>query len=168
MAIVRWRRWNLLDQAGPWDLLSEVADLRRDVERVFARWQSGDERGFLPATDVVTKDQDIIVKMELPGLDPEKDLDFKVEGDMLVVSGRRDEEREVKDEHYQLRERRSGSFYRSFPLPEGVTSDSISAVYNNGILELTLPGAARITQAEPKRIPVKTGDKTKSIEAKAA
>jgi len=168
MAIVRWRRWNLLDQAGPWDLLDEVAGLRRDIERVFARWQSGEERSFLPATDVVTKDKDVIVKMELPGLDPEKDLDIRVEGDTLVVSGRRSEEREVKDENYQLRERRSGSFYRSFPLPEGVTSESISAAYSNGILELTLAGAARIAQAEPKRIQVKTGKEMRSIEAKAA
>jgi HSP20 family protein len=168
MAIVRWRRWNLLDQAGPWDLLDEVASLRRDVERAFTRWQSGDERSFLPATDVVTKDKDIIVKMELPGLDPEKDLDIKVEGDTLVVSGRRSEEREVKDENYQLRERRSGSFYRSFPLPEGVTSDSITAAYDNGILELTLAGAAQISRVESKRIEVKTGKEAKSIETKAA
>lgn len=168
MAIVRWRRWNLLDQARPWDLLSEISDLRRDMEQIFARWQTGDQRGFLPATDVVTKDKDVVVKMELPGLDPEKDLDIKVEGDMLVVSGQRNEEREVKEENYQLRERRYGSFYRSFPLPEGVSSDAISAAYNNGILEITLAGAAQIAEVQPKRIEVKTGKEAKTIEAKAA
>lgn len=168
MAIVRWRRWNLFDQAEPWGLLDEVASLRRDIERVFTRWQSGEERGFFPATDIVTRDNDIIVKMELPGLDPEKDLDIKVEGDTLVVSGRRNEEREVKEGEYQLRERRYGSFYRSFPLPEGTSSEAIAATYDSGILELTLSGAAQIAQAEPKRIQVKTGKEPKSIEAKAA
>jgi len=168
MAIVRWRRWNLLDRMEPWDLLDEVAGLRRDIERFFSRWQSGDERGFFPATDVVTKDKDIIVKMELPGLDPEKDLDIKVEGDTLVVSGRRNEEREVKEGEYQLRERHYGSFYRSFPLPEGVSSEAVTATYDNGVLELTLAGAAQIAQVEPKRIEVKTGKEQKSIAAKAA
>jgi len=168
MAIVRWRRWNLLDQMEPWNLLDEIVGLRRDVEQILAGWQSGEARSFFPATDVVTKDKDIILKMELPGLDPEKDLDIKVEGDTLVVSGRRDKEREVKDETFQLRERRHGSFYRSFPLPEGVSSEAISATYDKGILELTLSGAAQTAQVEPKRIQVKTGKEAKSIEAKAA
>lgn len=168
MAIVGWRRWNLLDQGGPWDLLDEVAGLRRDIERVFARWQAGEDRGFLPATDVVTKDKDVVIKMELPGIDPEKDLDIRVEGDALVVSGQRDEERERKEGGYQLRERRSGRFYRSFPLPEGMNSEDIAATYNDGVLELTLPGAAQAAQAEPKRIQVKTGKEPKSIESMAA
>jgi HSP20 family protein len=168
MAIARWRRWNLLDQARPWDLFDEIAGLRRDVERMFDRWQPGDRRGFLPPTDVVTKDGDIVIRMELPGLDPEKDLELRVEGEMLVVSGRRSEEREENEENYQLRERHYGSFYRSLSLPEGISADAIKAAYNDGILEITLPGAAQIAQVQPRRIQVKTGKEAKPIEAKAA
>lgn len=168
MAIVRWRRWNLLDEARPWNFFDEIAGLRRDIEQIFARWQSGDQRGFLPATDVVTKDKDVVIQMELPGLDPKKDLEVKVEGDMLVVSGRHSEDREVRDENYQLRERHYGSFYRSIPLPEGLGPEAITAVYDNGVLELTLAGAAQIAQVAPKRIEVKTGKEAKTIEAKAA
>lgn len=159
MAIIRWRPWNLLD---------DIADLRREMEQMLGRWQVDDGRSFLPATDIVTKDKDVVIKMELPGLDPEKDLDIKVDGGALVVSGRREKEREVSEADYHLRERSYGSFYRRFPLPEGVSADAISATYNDGVLEVTLAGAARITQGESKRIEVKSGKEAKRIEAKAA
>ncbi|HSL67028.1 MAG TPA: Hsp20/alpha crystallin family protein, partial [Actinomycetota bacterium] len=76
-------------------------------------------RPFLPATDVYAKDGDLIVRVELPGVDPREDVSVKVEGGELVVRGERKQKEEVKDEAYYRMEASFGSFERRIPMPEG-------------------------------------------------
>jgi HSP20 family protein len=74
-----------------------------------------------------------------------------VEGDMLVIKGRRAEEKEIKEENYYCAERATGEFYRAFTLPEGVDPGTVQATYKNGVLEVKMP---RPVAAEAKKLKV--------------
>jgi HSP20 family protein len=113
-----------------------------DVDRFFADWPLApaqqESRTWSPAVDVYEDDKSIVVKADLPDVD-EKDLDIHVEDGMLTVKGERKFEKETKDRNFHRVERSYGSFSRSFALPEGVEQDKISAAYNKGVLEVTVP-----------------------------
>ena len=94
---------------------------------------------------------DVVVKASLPGFKPEE-VDISITGDTLTIKGEHKDEKEVKDEDYFYKERRYGSFSRSLILPIQVQSDKAEAVFEDGILTLTLPKAEEI---KPKQIKVK-------------
>ena len=122
-----------------------------DVDRFFADWPFSsaqrEPRTWSPAVDVYEDDKSIVVKADLPDVD-EKDIDIHVEDGMLTVKGERKFEKETKDKNFHRVERSYGSFSRSFALPEGVEQDKISAAYNKGVLEVTVPK----TPAKPKNV----------------
>jgi HSP20 family protein len=94
-----------------------------------------------------------VVKAELAGLDPEKDVDISVHNGMLHIAVERREEEKTEERDYVRREIRYGSFHRDLPLPEGASESDVKATYKNGVLEIRVPIAA----AEPrKQIPVVT------------
>lgn len=108
--------------------------------------------GFRPATEIVKDGDDAVVRVELPGVDVEKDVNVELDQGRLVIHGeRRDEHAEDKDGR-TLREVRYGSFRRSFQLPAHVTSDALSASYDAGVLTVRVAGAYAGTQA--KRIAI--------------
>jgi HSP20 family protein len=114
----------------------------------------GQQRGqgvaeWAPAIDAVQKDDDLVVRAELPGAKPE-DVEVTVHQGVLTISGKREEQREEERGEYLVRERRSGSFRRSLQLPEGIDENSIRARFDNGVLEVTVEGAA--AAQGPKRI----------------
>ena len=106
-----------------------------------------------PAVDLVERDNDFELAAELPGLE-EKNIELKVTNGVLTVRGSREENREEKKEDYHLKERRYGSFERSFRVPETVDQDKIEASFKNGVLTVTMPKAAE-AQKPAKTIPVK-------------
>lgn len=112
-----------------------------------------------PRVDVTTRGDDLVIEAELPGIRPE-DVEIEVEGNQLIMRGQiRDERREEDPERgIVYRERRFGSFYRAIPLPEGVNLDNAQANFNNGVLEVVIPGAARQIRPERRRIPVQGVD----------
>lgn len=113
-------------------------------------------RPFLPVTDVFVRDDDVVVRLELPGIDPEKDVSVTFEDGQLVIRGERRREEEVKEEAYYRMEAAFGTFERRFPVPEGVDEDKIVAAYSHGILEITLPKVAKVLESpKAKEIPVK-------------
>lgn len=93
-----------------------------------------------------------VLRAELPGVDPEKDVEVTVEGDMLTIHGERREE--TKDKHH--REFHYGSFRRTVTLPKGTKSEDITASYHDGVLEVRVP----MEQAETPslKIPVQRGE----------
>ena len=120
---------------------------------------------WAPAVDVLTRDDDVVVRAELSGVDPAKDVEISLHDGMLTIRGeRRQEDRKETDQYVRL-ERRYGSFERSLPIPEGVNADDIKAEYRNGVLQVVIPGAAQISSV--KKIPVQVGDGStaKTIEA---
>jgi HSP20 family protein len=101
--------------------------------------------------DVLQKDGDLVVRAELPGVKPE-DVDITVQDRVLTISGERKAEQETERGGYFVRERRHGTFRRSMTLPEGMDEEGIRARFEDGVLEVTLQGAAAVR--EPKRIQV--------------
>jgi HSP20 family protein len=92
-----------------------------------------------------------VVRAELPGIDPDEDVELTVTDGMLHIEAERREEEETEDKGYVRRELRYGSFSRSLPLPEGATEADITATYKDGILEIRVPAP----QPPPaKKIPV--------------
>ena len=140
---------------GFWDPLSEVNRMFDDMFGGLARRPGGQQRGQLtewaPAVDVLQRDGDLVVRAELPGVRPE-DVDITLHDNVLTLSGERREEQEEQRGGYYVRERRRGTFSRSMTLPEGVNEDSIRARYENGVLEVTIEGAAAVR--EPRRIQI--------------
>jgi HSP20 family protein len=110
-------------------------------------WSLG---AWAPAVDIYEQDGNIVLKAELPGVDP-KDFDVRVENNILTLRGERKLDEEVTKESYHRVERSYGTFTRSFTLPNVVDTDKIKAEYNDGILRLTLP---KREEAKPKQISI--------------
>ena len=143
-----------------------LGDLHREVDRVFENFWSGfgapsplgEKSGGLAfdvRVDTSEDDKAYHVTAELPGMD-EKAIDLKVSGNMLTVTGEKQEEKEEKKRGYHVSERRYGSFERSFRIPETVEVEKIDATFRNGVLTVTLPKKAGVEAAE-KKIAVKSG-----------
>jgi HSP20 family protein len=110
---------------------------------------------FIPTTDVFARNGALVIKIDLPGVEP-KDIHVKVfEGD-LTVTGERKAEKEVKEEGYFRKETAYGFFERHMRVPKGIKESEIKAEYDNGVLEISMPREAK-EEALPKakEIPVK-------------
>ena len=104
--------------------------------------------GFSPAAEIAKDGEDAVVRLELPGVDVEKDVNVEVDHGRLVIHGeRRDEHAEEKDGR-TLREVRYGSFRRSFQLPAHVSGEAVSATYDAGVLTVRVAGAYAGAQAQ--------------------
>ena len=106
---------------------------------------------WAPSVDVLQKDGDLVVRVEMPGVKPE-DVHVAVHNRVLTISGERKVDEEEERAGYYVRELRPGSFQRSMILPEGVDEEKIHARYQDGILEVALEGAA--AAREPKSIQI--------------
>lgn len=98
------------------------------------------EGGFAPPMDVVEKKDTIVVKAELPGIDPEE-IDISITGDILTVRGEKKHETKEEGEGYLRRERIFGSFSRAITLPAHVKPDKCDASYDCGVLAIRLQKA---------------------------
>ncbi len=103
------------------------------------------------AVDIREEDGAYVVEAEIPGL-TEKDIEVKVENDLLTIASKKEANREEKKGGYLLKERRSESFERTFVLPADVDREKIEARFENGLLVLSLP---KSEAAKPKQIEVK-------------
>jgi HSP20 family protein len=148
-----------------WDEMASLENRMEAMFRSFGLWTPGRNRigmlparPFAPAMDVVGKNGDIVIRLDLPGIDPAKDLTVTAEGGELTIHGERQETSEVKEEEYYRAETFKGTFERHIPLPEGAPPEKISAQYVDGVLEIFVPGAPKPTlETKPKKIPVKAG-----------
>jgi HSP20 family protein len=114
------------------------------------------DKPFVPVTDVFVRDEDLVIRVELPGIEP-GDLRVTIEDGSLVISGERKREEKVEEEAYYRMEAACGTFERFIPLPEGTEEHEIEALYTDGVLEVIVPAAAKVlAPPEPKTIPVKT------------
>lgn len=106
----------------------------------------------LPALDVSQTEKDVVVELEIPaGVDPEK-VDIAIEGEMLTAKGASEATEETKDKNYYRREIRRGSFERSVMLPAPVNADQAEAVYEKGIMKITIP---KVAEEKAKRVSVR-------------
>jgi len=132
----------------------EAADVFGRFDRLFEEWlrmMPFRPMGFprlLEAGDLIRveeyrEDGALVVRADLPGIDPAKDVELTVSHGVLHIEAERREEEKREEKGYLRREVRYGSFSRSLPLPEGVTEADITAAYKDGVLEIRIP--------EPKR-----------------
>ncbi len=108
-------------------------------------------QAWAPSVDVAETDKEVVVKADLPGVDP-KDVDISVADGSLVLRGHKKEEREEKGKNFRRTERFEGEFYRELPLPSGVDADKISATSSKGVVTITLP---KKPAAQAKKVAVK-------------
>jgi HSP20 family protein len=141
-----------------WDPFSALARLDSEFDDLVRRTWGSDLQvsGFVPAVDIVREDGDVVLTLELPGVDIESDVDIEVAPGRLTVSGERSTHSERTEGHTVVREMRSGSFRREFALPEHVTADDVEAGYDKGLLTIRVRQVTR-PQAAATKIAVTTG-----------
>jgi HSP20 family protein len=144
-----------------WEPIREFASLQDRMNRLF-NMNMNDNFGqvtaqeslaagsFIPPVDVYEDEQGISLKVEVPGIE-EKDIDIRLENNLLSVRGERKLESETKEENYHRIERRYGSFTRTFTLPNTVNTEDVKASYAKGVLTIHLGKRA---EAKPKQIKV--------------
>jgi HSP20 family protein len=142
-------------RGGFYDAHSEVNRLLDDMFGGLGR-RPGAQRTqataeWAPSVDVLQKDRDLVVRVEMPGVKPE-DVHVAVHNRVLTISGERKVDEQEERAGYYVRELRHGSFQRSMILPEGVEEEKIRARYQDGILEVALEGAA--AAREPRRVQI--------------
>jgi HSP20 family protein len=150
-----------------WDPYREFSSVQDRLNRLFnasfneGRDESLSTSNFAPAVDVYEDEHNITLKIEVPGID-EKDIDVRIENNILTVHGERKFEKEEKEENYRRVERQYGSFTRTFTLPNTVDTETVSANYEKGVLKVKL---AKKAEAKPKQIKVNVGSE-KTLEGK--
>jgi HSP20 family protein len=151
MAIVRWEPFR--------DLVSLQERMNRLFDESY-RSRGGAAAGqddewalggsWAPAVDIYEREGNIVLKAEIPGVDP-KNVDIRVENNTLTLRGERKLDDEIKRDSYHRVERSYGAFTRSFTLPNVVDQEKIKAEYKDGVLHLTLP---KREEAKPKQISI--------------
>ena len=140
-------------RSGFYDAHSEVNRLLDEMFGGLGRRPAGRRTQatveWAPSVDVLPKDGDLVVRAEMPGVKPEN-VEVAVHNGVLSISGERKVDEEEERAGYYVKELRHGSFRRSMLMPEGVEKDKIHARYQDGILEVTLGGAA--AAREPRRV----------------
>ena len=154
MAWLPWKRGMRAEVARP------VARFRKEMDRMFegflGDWLPTTLSGeglWGPALDVRETENEVIIDVEIPGLEP-GDLDVSVTDGRLTVKGEKKLEREEKKGDYRLAERSYGSFSRTVRLPAPVEVEKAEAVHKQGVLTITLP---KTEKSKPKKIRVKAG-----------
>lgn len=134
----------------------EFERMRREMDRLWDTFFEGglrrraEEGGeWLPSLDVAETKNELVVKAEVPGMNP-KDIDISLSDGVLTIKGEKRQEKEEKEADYHLVERSYGSFIRSVQLPKEVQSDKISASYKDGILKISLPKSEEAKKKEVK------------------
>ena len=132
--------------------------MREDMDKLFGSfWEAptfapwAAER-ISPTVDVFEKDNNIVLKVDVPGLSKE-DVEVTATEDSVSLRGEFKREEEVKEEGYYRHERRAGKFYRTIPMPAAIRADGVKANFKNGILEITAP---RTEEARPRerKVPI--------------
>jgi HSP20 family protein len=139
MSIIRWKPVQEL-MTIPSGVLEMEQNMNRMFGGLFGDLGTTDRLAWNPAVDVEEKDQEYIVRVELPGVRKE-DVQITARENTLTIRGEKKLEKETRESNFHRTERSYGSFERSFALPGNVSSGKIEASFRDGILEVTVPKA---------------------------
>ena len=150
-----------------WDPFRDLVTIRDKMNRLFedAVTQRGEEKelvasSWAPAVDIYEDESQLVLTAEIPGLS-EKDVEIKIEDNVLSIQGERKLQKETREENYHRIERAYGSFYRSFTLPNYVDEDKIRAEHENGVVKITMPKKAELKPRKVKIVPQTQEEKSK-------
>jgi HSP20 family protein len=138
-----------------WDPFRNVSSLQEQVNRLFEsslpnRSDNSTLTTWAPAVDIYETENELVLQADLPDIN-EKDLDVRVEHNVLTIRGERKLEQQVKEDNYLRIERTYGSFSRSFGLPNTVNTEAIKAEYKNGVLTVELP---KRPESKPQQVKI--------------
>ncbi|MGW1161531.1 Hsp20/alpha crystallin family protein [Streptomyces sp. NPDC002519] len=131
---------------------TEMDSLVRALTRPAAVTSPVRPAAFTPAAEIAYDGNDAVIRIEIPGVDADKDVSVEVDGTSLTIRGERRDERTQDKGPRTVREMRYGSFRRTFRLPERIDADTITAAHDNGILTVRVPGILGTTPT--RRIPI--------------
>ena len=140
-----------------WEPAREINSLQQEMNRLFTTFfdapAPGGARRWVPAMDLAEREGQLVLRADLPGMDRD-DVDVQIKDGVLTVSGERKFENESKGEGYHRVERSFGRFSRSLRLPRGVDASAVSASFDRGVLEVTVPKPA---QAQATKVAIGEG-----------
>ena len=141
---------------------------RSEVDDLFSRFLGGGEStplwsdgGYRVPTEVFHRDDNLVIRMDLPGINPD-DVEVTVQESTLLINGRRSFPYDPKEVRFARRGVFYGEFTQRVNLGKGLDVESISAAYDNGVLMIAIPYSAEV---QPKKISIEVGDGTKSLNA---
>ena len=150
MAMERWRPFGTADR---WEPFRNMSDIQGEVNRLFDTFlgrpmaAAPATRAWLPAVDMHESKDDLVLTVEVPGVN-EKDVTVSITGDLLSIKGERRATEQAKDHQYLHVERAYGQFERLIQLPMAVQGDKVKATYRDGVLQVTLPKAEELKPRE--------------------
>jgi HSP20 family protein len=142
---------------------AKTVDVFDRFDRMFDEWTKSltwrrplpfarDWAGDMIPVDEYRENGDLVIRAEMPGIDPDNDVELTVSDHILHIEAEHREEEKVEEKGYLRHELRCGTFHRSLPLPEGVSESDVTASYKDGILEIRVPAP---TPEPAKRISIK-------------
>jgi HSP20 family protein len=152
-----------------WDPITTLSRLDREFDELVRRGWGGtpaSRAGFVPAVEMFADDHDVVIRLELPGIDVE-DVDIVVDKNRLVIRGERRDDHSQSTQGVFVRELRYGSFHREFALPQGFDATRVEASYEQGMLDVRLRDVVE-PEPEPQRVTIRRSDAQTAIEAKDA
>lgn len=136
-------RWSPFDRRTPFDLMEP-----------FRKLFEGESERFMIRVEEEIKDNVLTVRAELPGVDPDKDIEIDLSDGQLRIRAERKESSEQKEEGSYRSEFRYGSMFRSIPLPKGVKEEDVMASYKDGVLEVRVPVQETSGESAKQKIPI--------------
>lgn len=151
MAMERWRPFGVADR---WEPFRNLTDIQGEMNRLFDTFLgrpsvAASGRAWLPAVDMYETKDDLVLMVEVPGVN-DKDVAVSITGDLLTIKGERRWDDEAKNRQYLHVERMFGHFERLIQLPMAVQADKVKASYRDGVLQVTLPKAEELKPREIK------------------
>ena len=153
-----------------WDPLRELVGMRQAMDRLLEGGLARPARSLVdwtewaqPSLDMYQTPKEVVVKAALPGVDPE-DVEIEISGNTLSIKGETKQVERKEEDDYLCRECHYGSYYRSITLPQAVKSEKAEAVFEDGVLTLTVP---KTEVEKPKKIEVKAKKAIEGTEKKA-
>jgi HSP20 family protein len=164
-----------------WDPFTTLARLDQDFDALVRRtWgrsgsgtatprpSSGHTAGYVPAIEMRADGADVVITLELPGVDVSSDVDIEVAEGRLTISGERRDHNEARDDSGKVlvRELRYGSFRREFALPEGVTAEDVDATYDRGLLEVRVREVSK-PALPAQKVAIRSATGSRAVEGRA-
>jgi HSP20 family protein len=148
-----------------WDPFTVLARLDTEFDDLVRRSFGAAPYQYTPAVEMATEGADVLITLEVPGVDV-KDIDIEVDEGRLTISGERRDQWENTQGKVLVREVRYGSFRRTFQLPEGVAADQVEAQADKGLLRVRVKNVTKPV-VPPRKIEIKGGEGPKTIESSA-